>query len=110
MISSRADGWRNAGLRRAACPLSLLSTLSELPIPKSIVIRNLEDEVVAKIRQRAARHGRSMEAEVREILRVTAAGEPGADFWERAARLREATRARVQTPAEALLRQGRDEP
>jgi plasmid stability protein len=79
-------------------------------VAKSIVIRNLDDEVVFKIRLRAARHGRSMEAEVREILKTTAAGEPGGDFWERAARLRAATRERVQTPAEVLLRQERDEP
>ncbi|MBM3533869.1 MAG: hypothetical protein FJX60_12635 [Alphaproteobacteria bacterium] len=77
---------------------------------KSIVIRNLEDEVVFKIRLRAARHGRSMEAEVREILKMTAAAEPGNDFWLRAAKLRAATKGRVQTLSEALLRQERDEP
>lgn len=79
-------------------------------MPKSMVIRNIEDEVMFKLRLRAARHGRSMEAEVREILRVTAAGEPGADFWERAAKLREATKGRPQTAAEALLRVARDTP
>ncbi|MBM3547136.1 MAG: hypothetical protein FJX54_09285 [Alphaproteobacteria bacterium] len=77
---------------------------------KSIVIRNLDDEVAFKIRLRAARHGRSMEAEVREILRATAAGEPGSDFWERAAKLRGETKGRVQSLSEVLLRQGRDEP
>jgi plasmid stability protein len=78
-------------------------------VPKSMVIRNIDDEVMIKLRLRAARHGRSMEAEVREILRVTASGEPGGDFWERAARLRAATAERVQTPAEALIRDTRDE-
>ena len=34
-----------------------------------LVVRNLEDEVKAQLRDRAARHGRSMEEEVREILR-----------------------------------------
>jgi antitoxin FitA len=34
-----------------------------------LVVRNLEDDVKAKLRRRAAAHGRSMEAEVREILR-----------------------------------------
>ena len=79
-------------------------------MPKSIVIRNLDDEVAFKIRLRAARHGRSMEAEVREILKLTALAEPGGDFWERAARLRMATREAVQTPAEALLRESREAP
>jgi antitoxin FitA len=34
-----------------------------------LVVRHLEDEVKAGLRRRAARHGRSMEEEVREILR-----------------------------------------
>ncbi len=33
------------------------------------VVRNLEEEVKARLQQRAARHGRSMEEEVRDILR-----------------------------------------
>jgi antitoxin FitA len=34
------------------------------------VVRNLESSVKAKLQRRARRHGRSMEEEVREILRV----------------------------------------
>ena len=34
-----------------------------------LIVRNLDEEVVARLRQRAARHGRSTEAEHREILR-----------------------------------------
>ena len=74
-----------------------------------MVVRNIEDEVFGRLRQRAARHGRSLEAEVREILRVTAAAESGRDFWDRAARLRESTKTRPQTPAELLLREDRDQ-
>jgi antitoxin FitA len=33
------------------------------------VVRNLEDEVKVRLQRRAARHGRSMEEEVRDILR-----------------------------------------
>jgi plasmid stability protein len=33
------------------------------------VVRNLEETVKARLRRRAQRHGRSMEEEVREILR-----------------------------------------
>jgi plasmid stability protein len=33
------------------------------------VVRNLEEEVKARLQRRAARHGQSMEAEVRDILR-----------------------------------------
>jgi antitoxin FitA len=34
----------------------------------SIMVRNLDEDVKRKLRVRAARHGRSMEAEVRAIL------------------------------------------
>ena len=34
-----------------------------------IVVRNIEDSVKARLKRRAARHGRSMEEEVRTILR-----------------------------------------
>jgi plasmid stability protein len=34
-----------------------------------LVVRNLENAVKAKLQRRAKRHGRSMEEEVREILR-----------------------------------------
>ena len=41
------------------------------------VVRQLEDDLKERLKRRAKRHGRSMEAEVREILR-TAAAEPDA--------------------------------
>ncbi|WP_374298957.1 plasmid stabilization protein [Ferrovibrio sp.] len=49
----------------------------------SIVIRNLDDDLKARLRQRARRHGRSMEEETREILRGVLATETrtGLDFW-----------------------------
>ena len=34
-----------------------------------IVVRNIEESVKARLKRRAARHGRSMEEEVRTILR-----------------------------------------
>ena len=35
----------------------------------SIVVRNIDDDLKARLRVQAARNGRSMEAEAREILR-----------------------------------------
>jgi plasmid stability protein len=35
-----------------------------------IIIRNLERETMARLRERAADHGRSMEDEARDILRI----------------------------------------
>lgn len=37
----------------------------------SLTIRNLDNNLKSQLRQRAARHGRSMEAEVRTILEQT---------------------------------------
>jgi len=34
-----------------------------------IIVRNIEDSLKQRLQRRAARHGRSMEAEVRDILR-----------------------------------------
>jgi antitoxin FitA len=52
----------------------------------SITIRNLDPEVKGRLRLRAARHGRSMEAEVRSILQsaLSASGAPPArNLYER---------------------------
>lgn len=37
-----------------------------------VIVRNLEDDVKERLQQRARRHGRSMEEEIREILRSAA--------------------------------------
>jgi antitoxin FitA len=42
----------------------------------SITIRNLDDALKGRLRVRAARHGRSMEDEVRHILRTALAETP----------------------------------
>ena len=70
-------------------------------------VRNLEDELIARLKRRAARHGRSAEAEHREILRQALANEEEASFEKLAADLRRLTKRRKQTPAEMLLREGR---
>jgi plasmid stability protein len=41
-----------------------------------LVVRNLEESVKARLRRRARRNGRSMEAEVRDILRNAANERP----------------------------------
>lgn len=35
-----------------------------------LVVRNIDDDLKARLKRRAAQHGRSMEAEVRDILRA----------------------------------------
>ena len=56
----------------------------------SITIRNLDDVLKAKLRQRAAKNGHSMEEEARHILR-TALSQPG----RRPANLYDAIRRRI---------------
>jgi plasmid stability protein len=72
-------------------------------------VRNLDDELIARLKRRAARHGRSAEAEHREILRQALANEAEPSFDQLAADLRKLTRRRKQTPSEILLREGRKE-
>ncbi len=75
----------------------------------SLSVRNLDDDLILRLKRRAARHGRSAEAEHREILRQALAGEAGPSFDDLAAELRELTRGRRHTPSEVLLREGRED-
>jgi antitoxin FitA len=72
-------------------------------------VRNLEDELVLRLKRRAARHGRSTEAEHREILRLALGVEDEPSFDTLAAELRKLTQGRKQTPSEVLQRDGRRE-
>jgi plasmid stability protein len=78
-------------------------------MPGNLHVRNLDDALIARLKARAARHGRSAEAEHREILRQALAAEPESRFDQLAADLRKLTRRRKQTPSEVLLRQSREE-
>jgi plasmid stability protein len=75
----------------------------------SLSVRNLDDELIVRLKRRAARHGHSAEAEVREILRKTLSAESELSFEDLAAELRALTAGREHTPAEKLLRESRDE-
>lgn len=74
----------------------------------SLHVRNVDDELVVRLKQRAAEHGRSAEAEHREILR-TALKTDSMNFDELAAMLRAQTAGRKHTPAEILQRESREE-
>jgi antitoxin FitA len=75
----------------------------------SLSVRNLDDDLLGRLKRRAARHGRSAEAEVRDILRQALSSEAEVSFDDLAAELRALTTGRRHTPAEDLLREGRDE-
>jgi len=57
----------------------------------TMTIRNIDDQLKARLRVQAAMHGRSMEEEARDILRAALSAEP-----ERSASLVGAIRARVE--------------
>ncbi len=78
-------------------------------MPGSLQVRNLDDALIQRLKARAARHGRSTEAEHREILRHALAAEVDPSFEDLAARLRALTAGRSHTPAEDLQSEGRAE-
>jgi antitoxin FitA len=78
-------------------------------MPGNLHVRNLDDDLIARLKRRAARHGRFTEAEHREILRQALANEVEPSFETLAAELRKLTSRRKQTPSELLLREGRKE-
>jgi antitoxin FitA len=80
-----------------------------MPMAKALIVRRVDEELVRRLKLRAARNNRSAEAEHREILKQALSGEPNASFKEVAAQLRALTRGRRHTPAEVLLRESRDE-
>ncbi len=72
-------------------------------------VRNIDELLILRLKRRAARHGRSMEAEHREILRQALAADDEPSFDNLAAELRKLTQARAQTPAEQLLHERGDD-
>lgn len=78
-------------------------------MPGTLQVRNLDDDLITRLKSRAARHGRSSEAEHREILRHALSAEVDPSFTDLAARLRAMTIGRRHTPSEVLQREGRDE-
>lgn len=78
----------------------------------TLTVRNLDDALVRQLRMRAAEHGRSAEAEHREILRMALTGAPATRRREAADRLaafRQRTAGRGGPSASQLLAEARAE-
>lgn len=75
---------------------------------KPLTVRNVDEQVVRALKQRAAAHGRSAEAEHREILRRALLEGCNAkeSFAERAARLRRRLQSDIDSAE--LIRADRD--
>jgi plasmid stability protein len=76
----------------------------------TLTIRNLEDQVIERLKDKARQNGRSLEAEVREALRYEAERMTRKEAVAESDRLRAMTPKGVkQTDSVELLRQGREE-
>jgi antitoxin FitA len=81
----------------------------------TLTVRNLDEDVVRRLRIRAAEHGRSAEAEHREILRLALIGDDTQEqeerqrITERLAEFRRRTAGRASTSAIQLLEEVRGE-
>lgn len=73
-----------------------------------VLIRNIDDAVLAALRARAAAHGVPLEAELRAVL-TRAAGLPRADLAAEFAAVRAQTPKKRRRLAEDLVRESRAE-
>ena len=75
-----------------------------------VIVRNLDDDVVARLKLKAELNGHSLEQELREILSRAAplTTEQKLALIERAHAM--TPKGVVQTPAELLIREDRDDP
>ncbi len=76
-----------------------------------VLIRNIDDETIAAYREAAARHDRSLEAELHDMLRRfrPMGDQQRAAMRQRLADIRARTLAVPKTPAEQLVREDRDD-
>jgi antitoxin FitA len=79
-----------------------------------IVLRNLDEDLKERLRLRAARNSRSMNAELREIVRLALvqphrASADRASLKKLASDIRALSEGRKQTPSQDLLRESRGE-
>ncbi len=84
----------------------MLSPSLSLPGMAQVLVRNLDDAVVALLKQRAALHGNSLEQELRDIL-TAAAAPPGRTTLAAVDRIRTATPKGEHTDSVDLLREDR---
>ena len=75
-----------------------------------LTVRGLDEDVVRRLKTRAAQNGRSMEAETRAIL-TQAIGSCAGDWWEQARQLREAIKREhgILPDSAPLIREMRDD-
>lgn len=81
----------------------------ECVVMGQLTVRRVDDEIIGRLKIRAAEHGRSAEVEHRKILKQALLPEAAAeDLWALAKRLREETGPMSGDSAD-IVRQMRDE-
>lgn len=73
-----------------------------------ILIRELDADIVERLRERARQNGRSLEAEVRVLLREVAGRKTRKETAAAAARLRAELSARAPVDSVGIIREDRD--
>ena len=71
-----------------------------------LLVRNLDDATVEMLKQRAKRHGRSLESEVRSIVR--GAVEAGGDWRQQVEQVRALFEGRTFSDSSELIREDRE--
>jgi plasmid stability protein len=74
----------------------------------TVTIRNLDDEVVERLRARARLNDRSLEAELRLLLNQAAQTVDPAEFVEITDRIRHLSPGPIRSDTTALLREDRE--
>ena len=74
-------------------------------MPVNLHVRNIDDDIAIALKKRAQENNRSAEAEHREILRKALTPRIDAEWERRAAALRDATKGKLSTPSEILIRE-----
>jgi plasmid stability protein len=76
----------------------------------SILVRDLEKDVVNQLKKAAREHGRSLQAEVKSLIHDAVLRQPITmdEFWKRAEAIRKRTRGRTKTDSVDLVREDRD--
>ena len=77
----------------------------------TVLIRQLDDEIIERLERRAAGNGRALESEVRHILEQAAGDdmeEKRRAFQKLSRKMRELTSDRPHTPSHILIREDRN--
>jgi plasmid stability protein len=72
-----------------------------------VVVRNVDDAAIKRLKSRAARKGHSLEQELRTVI-VEASREDHAEFWRRADAIKESLRGKKFSDSTLLIREDRD--